>query len=468
MLNSLSGRFLVLTFVFVMLAEVLIFVPSVARFRQDYFLLHLERAQIASLALEADDMITSNLEMELLQTAGVYNVVLSRDEIRQLALSKPVDGVIAATYDLRDPSWWVLISDALATLFQREDKIIRVIGTPVGSGGLEIEVAMELGPLRDEMLLYGRNILVLSAIISVITAGLLFIAVRGVLVKPISGVIRHMQDYAAAPEDNRRMIKPTSNIVELREAETALSELQSELTQALKQKQRLAQLGEGVAKISHDLRNILTSAQLFTDRIESVDDPTVRRLAPKLVGSITRAVSLCENALSFGKASEPPPKLSTVDLGDLVADILEAEELAAGDSAITFASTIAPKTEITADPEQLHRVITNLVRNARQAIMATGVHADISIAATARDAAWDITVADTGPGLPLKAREHLFRPFQGGVSKEGTGLGLAIASELVSGHGGTLELEQSDENGTRFLITLPKAEPEQQSAMHRS
>ena len=80
MLNSLSGRFLVLTIFFVMLAEILIFVPSIARFREDYLLSRLERGQIASLALLADDMIDADLEEELLRNAEVFNVVLRRDE----------------------------------------------------------------------------------------------------------------------------------------------------------------------------------------------------------------------------------------------------------------------------------------------------------------------------------------------------------------------------------------------------
>src|SRR6056297_2169188 len=101
MVNSLSGRFLLLTIIFVMIAEVLIFVPSVARFREDYLLARLERAQIASLALEADDMISRDLERELLRNAEVYNVVLRRDEIRQLALSSPIPSPISATFDLR-------------------------------------------------------------------------------------------------------------------------------------------------------------------------------------------------------------------------------------------------------------------------------------------------------------------------------------------------------------------------------
>jgi len=130
MLNTLSGRFLILTTVFVMLAEVLIFVPSVARFREDYLLDRLERAQIASLALLADDMLEMELEAELLKNAEVYNVVLRRDEMRQLVLSSPIPKPISQTYDLRDPGALVLIRDAMLRLFRPGNDLIRVIGAP--------------------------------------------------------------------------------------------------------------------------------------------------------------------------------------------------------------------------------------------------------------------------------------------------------------------------------------------------
>lgn len=178
MFKSLSGRFLILTVIFVMLAEVFIFVPSVARFRQDYLQARLERAQIASLALEADDMISLDLEQELLRNAGVFNVVLRRDEMRQLALSSPIPAPIEATYDLRDATAWSLIRDGMVTLFDTTDPVIRVIGEPVRDGGLQIEVTIEQGPLRLAMRDYGLNILLLSLVISVITAALLFFAVR--------------------------------------------------------------------------------------------------------------------------------------------------------------------------------------------------------------------------------------------------------------------------------------------------
>lgn len=456
MLRTLSGRFLVLTIIFLMLAEVLIFVPSIARFREDYLLSRLERAQIASLALLADDMISADLEAELLRNAEVFNVVLRRNELRQLILQSPVPQPIYATYDLRQASAFALIRDAMASLVNRENRVIRVIGNPVREAGLLIEVTMQTGPLRDAMLGYGMRILALSAVISVFTAVLLFLAVQVFLVRPIKGVVRAVQSYAENPEDARRIIMPSAGVTELREAEEALAKMQQDLTGALKQKQRLAQLGEAVAKISHDLRNILTSAQLFGDRIETSTDPSVQRLAPKLVNQITRAVHLTESTLAFGKAEEPPPRLARVALADIVADVLDSERLAIADGQdISLAADVPASMMVRVDAEQMYRVLSNLVRNARQALAQSGSGGEISIAATEAPDAWVIRVADTGPGLPAKARQHLFTPFQGGARKGGSGLGLAISAELVRGHGGQLALEDSSDAGTVFKITLP-------------
>ncbi|MCG6902855.1 MAG: HAMP domain-containing histidine kinase [Rhodobacter sp.] len=456
-LNSLSGRFLILTTVFVMLAEVLIFVPSIARFREDYLLLRLEKAQIASLALLADDMIDMDLEEELLQNAGVFNVVMRRDQVRQLVLSSPIPSPVAATYDLRNPGAFELIGDAMRCLFTVENQVIRVIGNPVRKAGLLIEVTMEAAPLRSAMIDYGLRILLLSAVISIFTAILLFLAVRSFLVKPIKRVVQAMMAYAEAPEDARRIIVPTAGVTELRDAEVALASMQVQLTGSLKQKERLAQLGSAVAKISHDLRNILTVAQLFSDRLEQSEDPGVKRSVPKLVGSIARAVNLCESTLAFGKAEEPAPRLDRVMLADVVNDVVDAERLACDSHDVSFSEDVPAGMVLRADPEQLYRVLSNLVRNARQAIMASGKPGEISVFASESDREWEIRVSDTGPGLPAKAREHLFQAFQGGTRKGGFGLGLTIAAELVRGHGGRLDLLASGPAGTSFVICLPKS-----------
>ncbi|WP_298430305.1 HAMP domain-containing sensor histidine kinase [uncultured Jannaschia sp.] len=455
MLTTLSGRFLILTVIFVMLAEVLIFVPSIARFRLDYLTDRMERAQIASLALlGASEMISPDVEAELLDNAGVLNVVLRRDSMRQLVLSSDLPGPVSRTVDLRDPPAWVLIRDAVSRYFMPGGDVIRVIAEPARGGGMQIEAALDTTDLRAAMIDYGINILMLSLAISIITAVFLFLAVRRLMVLPIRGLVGQMKRYAEAPEDARRVIEPRSGIRELHEAETTLRDLETQLTGSLRQKERLAQLGGAVAKISHDLRNILTTATLLADRMERVDDPTVKRVGPKIVASLTRAVNLTEGTLAFGRAEEAPPALTRIDAQTFLEEVCEAEALAAGEIDIRFDAP--PGMWFRADPEQMYRVVGNLIRNARQAIAATGQPGVIEVKAAEDPTAWHIRVCDTGPGLPPRAQENLFQAFQGNVRKGGTGLGLVIAQELVRGHGGELALERTDEAGTVFCIRLPR------------
>lgn len=458
-LNTLSGRFLMLTILFVMLAEVFILVPSLARYREDYLLARLERSQIASLALLASDgMIAQDLAQELLVNAGVFNVALRRDAVRELVLSSPIPAPISATYDLRNPGPLALMRDAIAVIISSENQIIRVVGNPVREAGLLIEVTLETAPLRAELLAYGNRILQLSIFISLSTALLLFWAVRMLMVVPIKRMVRHMAAYADAPEDAHRIIAPTNTVRELRDAEEALFSLQTQLTGLLRQKERLAQLGGAVARVSHDLRNILSTATLLADRMEGSQDPAVARAAPKLVSSLSRAVNLCEGTLAFGKAEEPPPRLARFALDLLAEDVMENEKLALADGAdVEFLCDVPTGMMVRADSEQLFRVLGNLVRNARQAIEASGKPGAIEISASEEDTGWSIRIGDTGPGLPERAREHLFTAFRGGVRKGGIGLGLVIAAELVRGHGGRLDLARTGEDGTEFRIWLPAA-----------
>ena len=213
--------------------------------------------------------------------------------------------------------------DASKRLLNPDPEVVRVIGYPVQDAGLLSEVTMHTEPLRAAMLDYGVRILILSAVISIFTATLLFFAVRALLVKPIKNVVSAMKSYAAAPEDARRIIEPSATVRELSEAEHALKSMQTALTSMLRQRERLASLGSAVAKVSHDLRNILTTTQLFADRIETSEDPAVARMAPKLMNSIARAVNLCENTLTFGKAEEAPPALGIVNLAAVAIVVVE-------------------------------------------------------------------------------------------------------------------------------------------------
>ncbi len=456
--NTLSGRILGLMAIFVLVAEVLIFVPSVARFRVEHLQSRLELAQLGALALLAapDAIVGPDLERELLATAGVYNVVLRREDVRELVLSSDTIPSVAAVYDLRTASNLALMRDAMAVFFGPADRTITVIGQTEQGARSPIEITMAEEPLREAMVDYGLRILVNSFLFILPLAALIFIAIRHLIVRPIDRVVAHMLAYQDNPEDARRIIVPQGGAREIEEAERALRDLQLRLTGSLKQKERLAALGSAVAKISHDLRNMLATAQILADRLEASDDPAVRRNSPKLVASLSRAVSLCERTLAFGRAEEPPPEIARIPLAPLVEEVIEVVQLSATEGAeVRFIAALPPELAVNADREQLFRVLANLVRNAAQAIGASGTPGEVRIEAQPVEGGVEIRVVDTGPGLPQKARENLFQPFRGGARRGGSGLGLAIAADLVRGHGGTLELVETGPGGTSFRIVLP-------------
>jgi signal transduction histidine kinase len=341
----------------------------------------------------------------------------------------------------------------MAVFLADRDRVIQVIGRTRQGPRSEVEITLHEWPLHQAMVEQGLRILYTSLAISLATAALLFLAVQRLIVRPIGRVVEEMIAYRDDPEDASRIIEPQRGARELRQAEEALHELEVRLTTALRQKDRLASLGGALAKISHDLRNLLTTAQLVADRIETSADPAVRRVAPKLVSSLSRAISLCERTLAFGKAEELPPELADFALAPLVAEVLENERQAV--PRVSFAAELAPGMRVRADADQLFRVLTNLVRNAAQAIEAGGEPGRVTVIAAEAQGRSEIRVKDTGPGLPEKARENLFQPFRGGVRQGGTGLGLVIAADLVRGHGGTLTLEETGSRGSTFRISLP-------------
>ena len=459
-LRSLSGRFLMLTIVFVMLAEVLILVPSLARFRYDYLNERLQRAQIASLAVLAGPNLSlgPDLAKELLDTASVISIALRRDDLRVLVLRSTLPSAVGRIVDLRDDNFRYLISDSFDTMFNGQDRLVRVIGLPVKSGGDLIDVVLVETPLHEAMWEYFYNILRLSLLISGVTAGLLFWAVQRLIVRPINRVIFSMRAFKDAP-DNDNFITPTAGINELYEAEETLHDMQQQINASFKERRRLANLGGAVSKISHDLRNILTTTQLLADRMEISKDPQVQKTVPKLMTTLSRAVSLCESTLRYGRAEERQPELGYFSVAEIIDDIFEDEKLSlgAGESGqIVFAHDIDRAVQIFADREQLYRVLLNLIRNARQVLEQGKKAGQIDVRIEDNATAWLIEVSDDGPGLPAKALDNLFKPFEGGARRGGTGLGLAISAELIKGHGGMLDLVKSDNTGVIFRISLPK------------
>lgn len=463
--KSMSAKLLVLTVSFVMLAEVLIYVPSIANYRVMWLEQRLAAAQIATLALEAskDQPVAADLERELLANAEVSTVALKRDDTRRLALSGDHPPAVDAHYDLRGASWYVLIWDAAVTLITPSERVIRVLGEPRHGGGEVIEIVLTDGTLRAAMIDYSQRILGLSIIISLITASLVFWALHRLLVRPLHRLTQNMTEFRGNPEDASRVIVPSSRSDEVGTAERELATMQSEIRAALNQKTRLAALGTAISKVNHDLRNILSSAQLISDRLTTSKDPTVQGLAPRLIASIDRAIELCTNTLRYGRADEPPPERQDINLAEVV-DEVETTIAFPVEINVAWVNDIDRGLMIDADHDQLFRVLLNLGRNAVQAIEKSARTGSVTLTArresgvsTDDDHAQGtiIEMSDTGPGLPERAREHLFQPFRGSAQAGGSGLGLAIARELTVAHGGDITLLNTGPTGTTFCIFIP-------------
>ena len=467
---GLSAKLLLLTTTFVMLAEVLIFVPSIANFRVTWLTDRLMAAQLASLAAEASPSgsVPQALQNELLRTAQVRAVALKRNDQRLLILQSEIPAAIDQTYDLTMMAngrglWSGLaarfgaIWDAITVFTGPGDRMLRIVGRP-GDGDV-IEIVLPEPPLKAAMVRFALNILGLSVIISLITAALVYMALNQLLVRPMMRIAANMLHFSENPEDRSRVIVPTTRGDEIGVAERELAHMQSELAQLLAQKTRLAALGLAVSKINHDLRNLLANTQLLSDRLTSSPDPTVQRFAPKLLASLDRAIAFCNDTLKFGRAAEQAPRRELFALAKLVDEVGDGLGLPREDG-IGWQSDVAQDLRIDADRDHVFRILTNLVRNAVQAIEAQGPAAkgQVTISADRTGALVRLRVSDDGPGVPPKARAHLFQAFQSSARKGGTGLGLAIAYELATAHGGGVVLLDTP-TGATFEVRIPDRAP---------
>jgi signal transduction histidine kinase len=459
--RGLSGKVLVLTVLFVLAGEVLIFLPSIANFRLTWLENRLAAAEVAVMAADAAPQgnVPPATLRALLVSTGAYAVTLTRDGLPKLDLHSASPPPHEAVFDLRHQGAFGTISDALWVMVS-PPRIIAVGGNPPHMNGSYVEVVINETALKRDMLAYARNILILSLMLSVMVAGLVFVVLNRVFVRPVRHLTREMLRFAERPENPAAMIRQSGRSDEIGIAERELAAMQADLQNLLKQKSHLAALGLAVSKISHDLRNMLAAAQLISGRLGDVNDPTVQKLAPKLIASLDRAIDFCAATLRFGKASEASPRRAHFVLFPLVEDVLETARLEALPE-VALVNGVEAGLMIDADREALFRILLNLARNALavlaqpRGLQSPAPPPRLAITARAVPGGTMMEISDNGPGFSKRAREHLFEPFQGSGRAGGTGLGLVIARELVEAHGGVIELLSSGPEGTVFRLVIP-------------
>jgi len=458
---GLSGKLLVLTVLFVMIAEVLIYVPSVANFRVVWLKDRLATAYTAALVLDAapNGVVSDALAKQILDSIGARGVAMKMGSRHRMIAVDDMPPVINDVYDMHNVYAFDAIVDAFKTMLNTRPDVMRVVGPLPSSQNSDefIELIMNERPLRRAMLRYSADILFLSLVISGITAALVYLALHYLFVRPMRRITANMIAFRADPENTDRVVVPSGRVDEIGTAERELATMQTELASMLHQKNRLAALGLAVSKINHDLRNLLASAQLFSDRLARIPDPGVQRFAPKLMHALERAIAFCQSTLSYGRLQEPPPDRRQIPLEPLVEEVHETLGLPA-DAPIRWISAVERGLVVEADYDQLFRILLNLSRNALQALESRAARDpgrdQIRITGRREGAVVVIEVSDTGPGFSEQARAHLFEAFQGSTRTGGTGLGLAIAAELVRAHGGEIRLVEGT-IGATLRLTIP-------------
>src|SRR5271156_1372466 len=458
---GLSGKLLLLTIPLVPIALLMIYVPAIANFRMNRLNDRIAAANTAALVLDAAPlgMVPDGLARQILTSIGARAVAIKMGQQRRLLASAGLPPAIDHDVDLREMTVWSAIVDSFEVMLETGNQAIRVIG-PAPGGAQFIEVVIDEAPLRQAMYRFSRNLLLVSLGIATLTAGLVYLALHYLFVRPMRRLTASLVGFHENPESSARIIVPSQRGDEIGVAERELSDMQRDLVSMLHQKSRLAALGLAVSKINHDLRNLLASSQLLSDQLASVPDPRVQRFAQKLMRSLERAIAFCQSTLSYGRAQEAAPDRRMIPIEPVVSEVRETAGLAS-DASIAWITAIERGLSVDADPDQLFRVLLNLVRNAAQALESHPRNdpASMQIRVTGRreGAVAILEVSDTGPGVPQRARGHPFqavqtppRPGRPG----GGGLGLAIAAELVRAHDGEIHLVEGT-LGATFRIVIP-------------
>ena len=453
--GKLSIRLLLLTALFVMVAALLVIAPSLAAFEESWFTERLQRAEVASVAAELvpGGAPSRRVTDELLKGAGVMSVSVQREGVRRLLLAPPRLPRTPQVIDLRhqDGASWLLAP--FATLAPGPPRVLRVLGRPAFRGGEFVEVVAPEAPLRAALRAFLARLLLTALFISAFAGLLVYLVLNAVLVAPMQRLTTAMERFRARPDDPAARVPVSRRRDEVGRAEAELARMQEDLVAALQSRARLAALGEAVAKINHDLRNMLSSARMASDRLAGSADPVVASALPRLERALDRAQKLAEGVLAYGRTAEPEPERRRLIFADAVRTA--ADDAGLAPAGVRLSIDAPTGLEIDADPDQLHRILVNLFRNARQAIKDTGrATGEVAIRARLKAEVVNVEIVDDGPGLPKRAHDHLFQPFAAG-SPGGAGLGLAIARELARTHGGDLILARSNSEGAAFELTLP-------------
>ncbi|HET9019532.1 MAG TPA: HAMP domain-containing sensor histidine kinase [Acetobacteraceae bacterium] len=447
--RHLSRRLAWLAVAAVLIAEAVFFLPSLARARRDWLERRLRAGQLAAMSASlgtADE----RMRAELLRLAGVEAVTLEAAGIT-LRLARPgMTPDAGRPFTPDDDTILPALGDAVGGLFRGGDQMLSVHGpSALGDAG-RVTVLVHRADLDRYLAAFARRVGAISLIVAAAAAVLLYAALVRLLVHPLRRLTDSIAAFRADPERAAAFEPIGHGDDEIAVAGRELAAMQRELRAALWRNARLAALGTAVAKISHDLRGILSPALLTAERLQMSQDASIKRAGDTLVRAVERATELVRRTVEFAREIPVVPARQRMALCDAVAEAAEQTRAVCPDIAIENA--VPDTLEIDADWDSVVRILANLMRNAGEAQARR-----LEVAAGEEGGIVAVTVGDDGPGLPPPVQEALFRPFVSGGRPGSTGLGLAIVHDLVRAHGGEVTLTETGPSGTRFRLTLPRA-----------
>jgi signal transduction histidine kinase len=462
--TGLAVRVLAVTVSFVLLAMGLFYVTRLTAYRETWLHSKVAGARAGVEAFNADGPIppSGDLAMRMLNADSLKSISLATPTGRRDLVLPGPQPVPDQTTTPDDASYLEQIEATFHTLLSPPGTIVRIATPPTEP---IFDVTLDETPLIDALWRVSRNFVTISLTIAAVVTCVLWAALWRMVLQPVRRLTSNIIAFGESPHDSTRVIEQSGRRDEVGRAERALAAMELSLAHELAQGKRLAELGMAVARINHDLRNMLAAAQLISDRLATIPDPLAQRLAPRLVATLDRAIQFCQSTLTFGAGRELPPSRRRFDLSELIRQVVEAAE-AEAEIAIDYAIDIPPRFQVYADPDHILRVLENLSRNAAQALAVKGAQGGrpkaIRFAAIRTEGLALIEISDTGPGFPADQNDRIFEPFHKSTSEFGAGLGLAIAADLVTRNGGAIALAPSKADdfycGARFLIKLPTPE----------
>jgi len=339
---------------------------------------------------------------------------------------------------------------------------LRVLEVGSGDPAPTLVVGLDRGPIEQIRSGIRRRAVGIGAVIALLALGIGLLLSRGI-VRPVEALAT-ASGRLAGGDLEARTDGTGSRITEVEELVDAFNGMAGDIQRSqvrLVQAERVAAWREIARGLAHELKNPLTPILGAMDvirkarRLDRPDfDDILAEQAGAVVDEVMRLKKLSDSFAEFARLPAPVPE--PLDLAQLVDGAVAL--YTGGDEAVQVERCYAPALPtVLADRSQVQTVVTNLVKNAVEAMDHEGT---LTLGLEATDGAVELRVEDTGPGIPPEVREKLFTPYFTTKGSRGTGLGLAMTHRIVLEHGGSIEVDDAPGGGAAFVIRLPVSGPE--------